>query len=631
MSRELTRGQTQVLYRFLPGAIFDHDDYGLCKVEEITLKDPETPLNTEALFDAVQDAVLSWPESLRTLYPDLRTSQGKGRIKVGVTSEVRFNPYPETIQCSRCNYATTYSKLPRSSGGGPVNACPLPKCTGKMKQLRYVEAHNCGRIEQLRLPSCQHCGQQKARLFDPGRTALARWTCLNCGYEMGKLHMTPCTCAYTKVVKEESSKSHDPRTYLRVYPTGEPGLFIPQVLTFINFEQHQEQALSRADQGEALMLARVWGLLNEKVLDVVKARQQNSSGEQQNQVSELIEVIRATNPDHPTVKDYDAKKSNPPGQQAINRVLQLLSNWSLSLAPRRRLIEHVALRDTTQRITVEDAARYQRQHSPAAAEEFECLSKSALQQLGISWVEAIKDFPIAQVAYGYTRVTRDPARSVLNPFPPQEIKTPMYVLPTETEGLWFQLRPLQVVRWLINNNLISGEPPQDDLNAWAFLQRDVLGEDFRRLQELTAAAAAVQTLMHTISHIMLRRIEWSGYASASVGEYLLPETLSFILYANRFTESKIGGLTTLFEQRLPQWLVEAAQSGRECIYDPLCQHDGGSCVGCLHRDYNCPHFNHHLSRGVLFGGNVAHSEEGALAGHRFTHGFWAEWQTPTDR
>lgn len=630
MSRELTRGQTQVLYRYLPGAIFDHDDYGLCKVEQITLKEPETPLNRDALFDAVYDAVLSWPEPLRTSYPDLRTPQGKGRIRVGVTGEVRFNPYPETVQCTKCNYATTYSKLPRRSGGGPVNACPRSGCMGKMKQLRYVEAHNCGRLEPLRLPSCKRCGQQQARLFDPGRTALARWTCLNCGYEMGKLHMTPCTCAYTTAVKEESSRPHDPRTYLSVYPTGEPGLFIPQVLTFINFEQHQEQALSNANQGEALMLARVWGLLTEKVLDVVRARQRNSSGEQQDQVSELIEAMRKISPDHHLVKDYDAKKASPPGQQVIDQVLQLLGGERLSLVPKRRLIEHVALRDTTHRITVEDAIRRQRQNSPEAAEEFGHLSNSAMRQLGINWVDAIEDFPIALAAYGYTRVTRDPSRSVLNPFPPQETKTPIYVLPTETEGLWFQLRPLQVAHWLIDNHLILSEFPQDDLTAWAWLQREVLGGDFRIVKELTAAAAAVQTLVHTISHIMLRRIEWSGYASASVGEYLLPETLSFILYANRYTESKIGGLTTLFEQRLPQWLTEAAQSGRECIYDPLCHHNGGSCVGCLHRDYNCSHFNHHLSRAVLFGGGVPDSEENALlAGRVIKYGFWAGWQTPS--
>ena len=37
--RTFTRGQTQILYRFLPEAIFAHDDYGLCKVTEVTIED----------------------------------------------------------------------------------------------------------------------------------------------------------------------------------------------------------------------------------------------------------------------------------------------------------------------------------------------------------------------------------------------------------------------------------------------------------------------------------------------------------------------------------------------------------------------------------------------------------------
>ena len=107
----------------------------------------------------------------------------------------------------------------------------------------------------------------------------------------------------------------------------------------------------------------------------------------------------------------------------------------------------------------------------------------------------------------------------------------------------------------------------------------------------------------------------------------MPETLSFILYASRYAESKIGGLTTLFEQRLPFWLTESAQAGRNCVYDPLCTEDGGSCAGCLHREHNCSLFNRQLSRAVLFGGPLPSADgEPAL---QVAKGFWKDFLAMT--
>ena len=50
-NRGFSRGQTQVLFRHLPEAIFEHDDYGLCKVTQVALGDAE--VNRDALFDAM--------------------------------------------------------------------------------------------------------------------------------------------------------------------------------------------------------------------------------------------------------------------------------------------------------------------------------------------------------------------------------------------------------------------------------------------------------------------------------------------------------------------------------------------------------------------------------------------------
>jgi hypothetical protein len=126
-----------------------------------------------------------------------------------------------------------------------------------------------------------------------------------------------------------------------------------------------------------------------------------------------------------------------------------------------------------------------------------------------------------------------------------------------------------------------------------------------------------------MSHVLLRHVEWSGFSQNSVGEYLIPGALAGILYANRYAETKIGGLTTLFEHQLGIWLDDSSQSGRQCVYDPFCTDEGGTCVGCLHREYNCPQFNRELSRAVLYGGPTPPPELGSGLGVQvIDRGFW---------
>jgi hypothetical protein len=69
-----SRGQTQVLYQFLPGAIFEHDQYGFCRITSVEFR--ETRVNQGALFDAMADLLWQWPdETVRPGFADPRMSQ----------------------------------------------------------------------------------------------------------------------------------------------------------------------------------------------------------------------------------------------------------------------------------------------------------------------------------------------------------------------------------------------------------------------------------------------------------------------------------------------------------------------------------------------------------------------------
>ncbi len=600
--KRFTRGQTQILYRYLPGAIFSHDDYGLCKVNEVIIEDAEK-INQSALFDTLIETLSQWqrPE-FRDQFPDPRELKNRRLYKYGQPREVLFDPYPTILQCKKCKTVTEYSRINKK--GIQPGVCTQKDCNGHFVQLGYVEAHNCGRMKELHIWRCSKHGNASIKFNDTGRAQTSTWYCGICG-ENQKLRMTPCACAYSNVVDELRRSKYD--KYLHVYSVTDPGLYSPHVVAFINFPEEEEKKLSQGLDITYLLLARVWEILDGSVLDLLSKRKQFSleGSEGWSELEEIVKALEEINPEHPKVLEYRKRMEKPPGQNEINTVKDLLGKGATNAdAPSRKLVEHVALRDKMNLTSIDTVCeRLVLRGRAHESEDYRRKAQNIFDDLGIQKAFIINDFPIALTALGYTRVTKDTKRSLFNPFTVGEDgKIPLYVIPTETEGLWFHLDPIRVLSWLIDNGLSTGGVPSNKAEAWARLHQEALRHILNQATELPSAAYAVHLLIHTISHLFLRCVEWSGFGSSSVGEYLMPGTLSFVVYANRFTESKIGGLTTLFEQRLPLWLMDVYQSGRSCIYDPLCEEDGGACVGCLHREFNCPYFNNDLSRSCLYGG-----------------------------
>lgn len=421
---------------------------------------------------------------------------------------------------------------------------------------------------------------------------------------------------------------------MKVFAVSDPALYMSHTLAFINFDAEVEKAFSRPEAFLPL-LARAWGILKEPVLKVLEERRRAVEAQDANrEKEELLHALELADPENPLIEEIRNRIANPIGQSEIEQVKRLLGEHAPTeddIAP-RQLVEHVALTDTLDLTDIQTVASRVRDRGDIdEAARIEQSAMVARDQLGISEIRVVNDFPIALCAFGFTRVSRSPSASVLRPFPPDEDgRFPLYVLPVETEGIWFQLSPVRVYNWLVQNGLLDGSEITDSSEAWANLYSNVPSLWQTIINEESPERAAIRTLLHTLSHILLGRIEWSGFASSSVGEYLLPGALSFVLYINRYAGSKIGGLTTLFEQRLDTWLWDAVQAGQECVYDPLCSDEGGSCVGCLHREYNCPLFNRELSRSMLYGGPTP--QAGVLDGHTIKHGYWENaWSTTPER
>jgi hypothetical protein len=628
-----TRGQTQVLYRFLPGAVFEHDQYGFCRITTVELQ--ERQVNEDALFNAVSDLLSQWPnDSFRSGFADTRLRNNRRFYIIGHPVTVRFKPFPTLLECRRCRHVYRLQDLTRRHNAQPRHC---PSCGAILGRLRYVQAHNCGRIEEVYYPgnACQQHGSRALKFLDTGRVRSARWRCGDCGdADIGRLRMTPCTCQYSRSLGTQQATVYE--RSLKTLPLTDSALFLPQIVPFINFNEDDERIFYQDEETLPLLLARTWGILIDTFPQTIRERTQLQTPQNPDKddiSAALAHELEKAQPDHPLVLEWkrrSAQKASPVGQDAIDRVRQLLGQRMppTNTASPRQLIEHTAIVDTLTSTSCEEAAEdLVSLGDRLGATNLRAASEFGHRELGISNFKIISDFPIALCGIGYTRITRDPNRSILTPFESltSEGRIPLYTVTSETEGIYFQLDPMRVVSWLIANRWVEGDLIEGNEHAWAWLYSNAPGllqsrwdTNFNDQLEV-----AVRTLLHTMSHVFLRHVEWSGFNQTSIGEYLIPGTLAGILYANRYAETKIGGLTTLFEHQLGVWLEDSVQSGQYCIYDPFCTDEGGTCVGCLHREHNCPQFNRELSRAILYGGPTPPPELGGeLVVQAVDIGFW---------
>lgn len=621
MKYTFARGQTQILYRYMPGAVFDHDDYGLCKVGFVSQQ--EADINQEALFSALQSMLMRWERSLRDAFPDPSTLDGRRQYAIGEPREVMFEPFPLILECGRCGRVFRYQDL-RKTGNGSPGRCP--ECRGRLTQLPYVLAHNCGRIEQLYFPSkgCNEHGREYIKFYDPGRAQQARWLCGICGQEIQRLRMTPCNCEFAKRGSERGAR------FLRIFNTADPAVHFSHIITFVNFDERQEEGLRSDKNAFALLLARAWGMLSEPVREVLGRRQgasRSGDDDRGTLVGALVEQLKRVDPENELLQKLRTQEAQGDGSQAVKTVDDLLGDFScvLSVKPPRQLVEHVTILDELSTSTAVEIAREQAALGRTDTERLNEADAYAREQLGFSRLTLIDDFPIAVAAVGYSRVTRKPDAATIIPFPsagPTGI--PLYAVPADTEGILVQLAPERVLKWLELNDYIQAPLPPAGPEAWAaslLAAPQLLLQQGQQWYAMEGVSAVVYGLLHTISHILLRGVEWSGFSPASVGEYILPGTLSSVLYLSRYEETKLGGLATLFEENLLPWLVQAHQEGRECMYDPVCADEGGACIGCLYREYNCPDFNNLLSRSLLYGGQLDFAEAAQGTGF-IQHGYW---------
>jgi hypothetical protein len=302
--------------------------------------------------------------------------------------------------------------------------------------------------------------------------------------------------------------------------------------------------------------------------------------------------------------------------------------------PFRLLVEHRALLETS----VNDAwlsdgkrafvplDKLDEYIGPEDEEKREALNqehRSRMGLLGMEEIGLIRNFKLLHFSFGYSRISASPitehiGRTMpvrLKLFPKTTIdednKHPIYILQQDNEAIYGQLKEEHVREWL---RLIQ---PREELS------NDPLGAQvIKHFFPMTAyldnlpsrgnpsegpfLSLAVYTLLHTYAHHVMNAItDLSGLDISSMGEYIFPADLSFVVYRKGAT-TDLGNLSSMLRNNTPAFLdYLLAPHSLGCGAGTLCASRGGACPDCVMiPEVSCLAQNKLLSRSVLIGRDI---------------------------
>lgn len=248
----------------------------------------------------------------------------------------------------------------------------------------------------------------------------------------------------------------------------------------------------------------------------------------------------------------------------------------------------------------------------------EAETQHLMKRLGMADLGLIREFDLCRFTHGYTRVSATPILNKRNKDVPVRLKLfeplnngkrPIYVMTQANEALYVRLDPEVVYKWLQATGV--SDLPQWDSSSPVKLGGKLLevaepfGRYFSLLKEGDATTYRyVYTLLHTYAHALMKNVaELSGLDLGSMGEYIFPLDLAFVVYRNG-TTMDLGNLSSLWRNENNLFLRRFLDASiHRCNSGRLCDAAGGACPDCIMiPETSCVAQNQLLSRAVLKGG-----------------------------
>lgn len=606
--RMMTRSKTQVIYNCLPGQVMLHDDGYLIKTFQVRTRRAQVP--EKLLLETLGLQLERWPQ--RAGFPDPRRTRDKYEF-VEPVDDVTVDLWPLTMQCSRanCHAIKVFNALDDFLADAHPERCHRPGCGGRREQLEFMMVHYCGKAMQLRIGRCPQHDQQHLVFDDTGSFGTAQLRCMmqGCnGTPVSGMGFRRCDC----------QMYDDERAFMVSVTVRAPNRHSAQHFPFVALEGRRIERMRSEPGGAKVCVGAYLGLFDD-VEDALDQAKQQVKGDPR-QWEQMEQALRTSSIDEKLIAEQRALYLGE-AHGAFKELDALIPAHVVDdLGRRQKCCERSLIFGRSHDMHVDDldtlVTRAADLGHQAAVERLRCASE-VLAERKFSKALVVSEFPIALVAYGYTRLSSDPQKAMLNAFAPtrkQSAKKPLYVSATSTEAVFLELDPPAVYNWVQHNGFgcAFDIPRADDaraVKAWLLSEAYAASETYER----------VELLIHTLAHALVRNLgERAGFGEDTMAEYVIPEMLTIGLYAATHQEFTLGALVSLVEHSLASW-IDAVRDGAEtCTWDPVCRETDGACAGCLHMAFGCEHGNQRLDRAVLFGSDANAPEDRPY----ISRGFW---------
>ncbi|MCB9719738.1 MAG: hypothetical protein H6756_02595 [Candidatus Omnitrophica bacterium] len=623
MQGEMTRGRSQVIWRYSPNALFRYNaDSAWCKVTDVTMN---KPIELQGgLLNALTDKLIYWNAINATGYPDPRTHPHK--YEVGEPYWVRYDVWPTIFMCKKCkrmHYYQSVSNLKQFNENLRCKSCGLRD--EMLTQISFAYVCPCGNIETLFVPKCDKNKDHPVCLRDVGNFQDSYWYCNACHQPIQRsakdgLGIRNCSCGKP----------------MRGIVLIDPRVYYSQTLAIVDIQPDILATWKDNENFSKLLEGAVFRIPAYKSSDIQNLSKQRIVKDGMSpEIVEMKKMLLSQGMDENVVDDLVNKSMEKSGIDPWRKYDENLKQCKeyypgYDFVSCYQTVEYVFVRDEPSNISFTLSSLCEQAKISQNMEAFSHYNDALdmAYELGLINLAVVQELPILLAGIGYSRYFGSPIDfdgasndAKLNTYAIREDgKIPLYVAKNSTEAFMYELDPWRVAAFLEINGVIS---VPDSVKSCEYLLRAWLvgisgrlrdsGESHLQLLSFEKERGVVVDLpsafifgvLHTMSHALKATAhQYVGIDQDSLSEYLFPLHLSGLLYASSHVKFTLGGIDAVFRSNLQQWLGSVRDFANSCSFDPVCADDGGACLACLYTKFGCNYFNRTLSRSFLFGGSI---------------------------
>lgn len=507
-----------------------------------------------------------------------------------------YNVYPTTFICKKCGDLQIL-KTRDLANFNPLQCERHPKCDGRYEQLSILLfCETCGRIDSLYFGGHSNHSIQMER---GSKDAIRTWTvkCRTCG--MKSIDFMRFTCKHRGIRNSEKISNADSKKF-KILTVREGAINIPRVETCVDIPSMEHVKLDDIENILiALYLNRFSDIFEPEYMNLQEIESCYSEYNNPRSKRKFLRRNKAKN------WSEDQKEENWRNDCCVNQIEliikeiredldgvgePLLSNFNDYLSLTSEVLGNIKQQEYSDFINTfeEDTDQLQ--------DQYEQIRK----QRKISSIKFIPEVHLITSCYGLIKGVNKFYKGDFVPhFEPIWKKSwdpeegfAAYSYPYVTEGIIIELDRQEVIEWLYKNGFLDSASVSGDLETW-----------FLRLKEENKVAQqAVETLLHTLSHLLIRSSSvYTGIDMQSLSEMIFPGSCAIFIYST--SSINTGGLQFVFENELEGWFAHVDDDIRDCPLDPSCLEDEeGSCYACLYvPEFVCHNFNYNLDRDVFIG------------------------------